>query len=295
MSRHLPLPAGTKVLTRADGRVGVVAGVPKEREGRYRIRFPEGTVEEFLRGELTIYKLTAGEIPGAPASGDFLPYVIYRCVVGSRAYGLDHEGSDVDRRGIYLPPAELHWSLAGVPEQIETPHEECYWEIEKFLRLALKANPNILECLYSPLVEAASPLAQELLAMRRIFLSKYVHCTYNAYVLSQFKKIERDLRSEQGVRWKHVMHLLRLLLSGIVVLREGFVPLRVDLHKDRLLSIRRGEASWESVERWRLDLHKELDLALDSTGLPEHPDYAQANEFLLRARRYATLAEHPQC
>ncbi len=24
-------------------------------------------------------------------------------------------GADVDRRGIYLPPAELHWSLYGVP------------------------------------------------------------------------------------------------------------------------------------------------------------------------------------
>jgi uncharacterized protein len=27
------------------------------------------------------------------------PYVIYRCVVGSRAYGLEGPGSDTDRRG----------------------------------------------------------------------------------------------------------------------------------------------------------------------------------------------------
>jgi predicted nucleotidyltransferase len=30
-------------------------------------------------------------------------HVIYRCVVGSRAYGLDHDESDIDLRGIYLP------------------------------------------------------------------------------------------------------------------------------------------------------------------------------------------------
>jgi RNA repair pathway DNA polymerase beta family len=45
-------------------------------------------------------------------------WVIYRCVVGSRAFGLAEAGSDTDRRGIYLPPAARHWSLAGVPELI---------------------------------------------------------------------------------------------------------------------------------------------------------------------------------
>ena len=50
---------------------------------------------------------------------DLFDHVIYRCVVGSRAYGLDEEGSDTDRRGIYVPPAERHCSLYGVPEQLE--------------------------------------------------------------------------------------------------------------------------------------------------------------------------------
>src|SRR5207253_2613365 len=45
--------------------------------------------------------------------------VIYRCVIGSQAYGLAGEGSDIDRRGIYLPPADLHWSLYGVPGEVE--------------------------------------------------------------------------------------------------------------------------------------------------------------------------------
>jgi predicted nucleotidyltransferase len=101
----------------------------------------------------------------------------------------------VDRRGFYLPPADLEWSLAGVLEQLETDNEEAYWEIEKFIRLALKANPNVLECLYSPLVETCTPLGQELIGMRSAFLSRCVHRTYNAYVLSQFKNLEQDLRS----------------------------------------------------------------------------------------------------
>ena len=103
-------------------------------------------------------------------------------MVGSRAFGLNTEESDIDRRGIYLPPAELHWSLYGVPEQLENDAtEEVYWELQKFLILAIKANPNVLECLFTPLVEKTTPLADELLAMRTAFLSRLVYQTYNGY------------------------------------------------------------------------------------------------------------------
>jgi hypothetical protein len=288
---HLVIPVGTKVLTRADGRVGIVAHTPAAPEHGYRVRFADGEENTYRRNELTIFKHTDAEFPGGPDAEALQRFVIFRCVVGSTAYGLNSEGSDVDRRGFYLPPVDLQWGLAGVPEQLETDDEECYWEIEKFIRLGLKANPNILECLYSPLVETCTPLAAELIGMRQIFLSRHIHRTYNSYVLSQFKKLEQDLRNRHAVRWKHVMHPIRLPLSGVAILKSGFVPLRVDEHRERLLAIRRGEVPWEEVEEWRLRLHGELDRTLDTTSLPEHPDYERANEFLLRARRYAASPE----
>ena len=285
------IPEGTKVLTRPGGPVGVVSHAPSSPEHAYRVRFADGPEESFRRADLSIFKHVQAEIPGTPVSNDLQGFVIYRCIVGSTAYGLSQEGSDIDRRGFYLPPADVEWSLSGVPEQLETDNEEVYWEIEKFIRLARKANPNVLECLYSPLVESCTPLARELIDMRHIFLSQYVHRTYNAYVLSQFKKLEQDLRRQGNVRWKHVMHLIRLLLSGVEVLKNGFVPLRVDEYRDRLLAIRRADVPWDDVERWRLALHKELDEALSATSLPEHPDYQRANDFLIRARRIAASPE----
>lgn len=229
--------------------MGIVAKAPAKPEHSYLVRFAEGGEDSYRRQELTIFKHTDGEIPGAPDPTSLRAFIMFRCIVGSRAYGLDLEGSDVDRRGFYLPPANLHWSLAGVPEQLESDHEECYWEIEKFIRLGLKANPNILECLYSPLVETCTPLARELINIRHIFLSRHIHRTYNSYVLSQFKKLEQDLRNEHCLRWKHVMHLVRLLLSGIVILKNGFVPLRVEEHRERLLAIRRGDVPWTASRR----------------------------------------------
>jgi predicted nucleotidyltransferase len=289
---HLVIPPGTKVLTRSEGRVGVIVHVPATPEHAYRVRFADGREDSYGRDELRIFKHVDAEIPFGPDFAYLLRFVMFRCVVGSTAFGLNDDESDVDRRGFFLPPADLHWGLAGVPEQIETEHEECYWEIEKFIRLALKANPNVLECLYSPLVETCTPLAAELIEMRQIFLSRHIHRTYNSYVLSQFKKLEQDLRSQHGIRWKHVMHLIRLLLAGIAVLKNGFVALRVDDYREQLLTIRRGAIPWEQVEKWRLSLHKEMDRMMEVTHLPEHPDYERANKFLLRARRFATSTEY---
>lgn len=106
--------------------------------------------------------------------------------------------------------------------------------------------------------------------------------------MSQFKKLEQDLRARGEIKWKHAMHLLRLLLSGISALREGELRVRLDEERDALLAIKRGERPWSDVNAWRLRLHKEFDAAFASTKLPERPDYHWANEFLLKARREMT-------
>jgi len=139
-------------------------------------------------------------------------------------------------------------------------------------------------------VEKTTPLADELLEMKSAFLSRLVYQTYNGYVMSQFKKMQSDLRNQGKVKWKHVMHLIRLLIAGIHVLRHGFVPVRVEEHREQLLAIKRGEMPWQETERWRLSLHAEFDRALSETSLPERPNYEQANTLLVKARR-AALSE----
>lgn len=274
------------------GAVGVVVKSPSDVDHAYRVKFPDGVEETLNSGDLTtLAKFKEGVIGDSSLisqGSELFDRVIFQCIIGSQAYGLADGESDIDRRGFYLPPAEMHWSLYGVPEQLECYEtQESYWEIQKFLVLALKANPNVLECLYSPLVEKATPLAEELLGMREIFLSRMVYQTYNGYVMSQFKKMQADIRNQGQVKWKHVMHLIRLLISGIRVLREGFVPVRVDEHREQLLAIKKGEVPWEETEKWRLSLHREFDQALEQTTLPERPDYEKANAFLVKARRSA--------
>lgn len=280
------------------GAVAIVLKAPPDLRHSYWVRFLDGLEAPLKPNELMLLaQYKEGEIGDSAitaARTNLYDRVIYRCVIGSQAYGLAGENSDVDRRGIYLPPAELHWSLFSVPEQLENePAQEAYWELQKFLVMALKATPNVLECLYSPLVETVTPLAEELLAMRSAFLSRLVYQTYNGYVTSQFKKMQADIRNQGGVKWKHVMHLIRLLLSGIEVLRSGYVPVRADEHRERLLAVRRGEVPWEETEKWRLELHRRFEAAFTETKLPERPDYERANQFLVHARRLAVREELP--
>jgi predicted nucleotidyltransferase len=274
------------------GAVGVVTRTPAVAGEAFLVRFPDGFEKSLERSQIEVLKHFKDRLgDGLPsAEFDLESFIIYRCVVGSRAYGLDNDESDTDRRGIYLAPAELEWSLFGAPEQFEdNATQSCYWELQKFLTMALKANPNILECLYSPMVEKVTPLGAELIAVRQGFLSQMIFQTFNGYAMSQFKKIEQDIRNQGEVRWKHAMHLLRLLLTGAATLREVRVPVRVEAHRERLLSVKRGELPWAEVDVWRKELHLDFERALTETKLPERPDYEAANRFLIRARREMTI------
>ncbi len=270
------------------GAVGIVTRTPTGDQKQFLIRFPDGYEASLRREQLDVLKHFKDRLPdaGSDSGFDLEQFIIYRCVVGSRAYGLDHDDSDTDRRGVYLAPADLQWSLFGAPEQFEdNATQSCYWELQKFLIMALKANPNILECLYTPMVEKTTELGAELLALRQGFLSQMIFQTFNGYAVSQFKKIEQDLRNHGEVRWKHAMHLLRLLLTGAATLRTGNVPVRVEAHRDRLLAVKRGEVAWAEVDAWRKELHRDFERALAETRLPERPDYEAANRFLIKARR----------
>src|SRR6056297_1100561 len=258
------------------GAVGVIVRSPVDRTHAYRVKFSDGLEAPIHHDQLVrLSEFKTNQIRESDSplmSAGLYERVIFRCVIGSRAYGLEDEASDTDRRGIYLPPADLQWSLYGVPEQLENDEtQEVYWELQKFIVLALKANPNVLECLYSPIVETTTPLGDELLAIREAFLSKLVFQTYSGYVASQFKKMQTDIRNQGRVKWKHVMHLIRLLLSGTHVLREGVMIVDVGEHREQLLTIKRGEMSFDEADRWRKRLQSEFESAFKTTMLPDRP------------------------
>lgn len=280
------------------GDIGSIAGVPIDPDHAYRVRHADGKESSYLRRELSVlndFQTNEWRTRDPLDEHALGQCVVYRCVIGSRAYGLDHEGSDTDRRGVYVPPARMHWSVFGVPEQLENEQtQECYWEIEKCVRLALKANPNVLEVLHSPIVEHIDPTGQMLLDIRDCFVSKLIYQTFNGYAIAQFRKIEQDLRTGGRVKWKHAMHLIRLLHSGTIALKTGRLPVRVEDPSVRvqLISIRNGEMAWDHVDALRLQLHRAFEAAFADSTLPDRPDHTLANRTLVAIRATMAQREH---
>ncbi|WP_432119070.1 nucleotidyltransferase domain-containing protein [Streptomyces sp. bgisy032] len=221
-------------------------------------------------------------------------HTIYACVMGSRAFSLATEGSDTDRRGVFLAPTPLFWRFDKPPTHVEGPGEEQFsWELERFCELALRANPNILECLHSPLVEHADATGRELLALREAFLSRRAHETFTRYAHGQRRKLEADVRTHGSPRWKHAMHLLRLLLSARDLLRTGTLTIDVGEHREPLLAVKRGEVPWPRVESWMSGLAAEAAEAAHRSPLPREPDRRRVEDFLIRVRRASALQAGP--
>ena len=135
---------------------------------------------------------------------------IYLTIAGSRAYGMENELSDLDIRGIVIPPREIEYNLyhrfeqAENNEQINTmvSHmanplnpkiEGTVYSMRKFFLLAAEVNPNIIELLFTNESEhiIITPIMRKLLDNKSLFLSNKARWTFSGYAAAQLKKIER--------------------------------------------------------------------------------------------------------
>lgn len=155
---------------------------------------------------------------------------ILQGIVGSTAYGLAREGSDIDRMSVFvastLEIAGLDWHQSKDSQVKQGPEGDDFsaHEVGKFVRLALKANPTITELLWLEQYEILDNLGKSLVSVRRFFLSSSgVKSAYLGYANAQFQKFEKS-----GIKKrKHARHCLRLLRQGLELLETGAIEIQV--------------------------------------------------------------------
>lgn len=115
--------------------------------------------------------------------------IIYGCIVGSHAYGTNVEGSDIDKKWVYVQSAESFF-LDGYKPQIEISKDEVAYELSRFLELCEKANPTILEMLFSPedMILCKHSAFDSIIRMRKSFLTKACRHSFSGYAISQIEK-----------------------------------------------------------------------------------------------------------
>ena len=115
-------------------------------------------------------------------------HIIFECISGSRAYGLDTPTSDTDIRGVFVLPKAHFYSLDYIGQINNETNDIVYYELRKFIELCSKNNPNILELLNVP--EECDlykhPIFDQI--SLEIFLSKLCEKSFANYAFTQIKK-----------------------------------------------------------------------------------------------------------
>lgn len=119
---------------------------------------------------------------------------IYLTKYGSHAYGTSTPESDLDIRGIAIPPKEYYFGVLSTFEQYlsSEPYDLCIFDLRKFVKLALDFNPNAVEILFTEQedhIYEKSPV-QKLFDNKEKFISKKAKHTLSGYSRAQIKRIK---------------------------------------------------------------------------------------------------------
>lgn len=126
-------------------------------------------------------------------------------LTGSRGYGLNTATSDYDYRGVFVATKPYYLGFSKIEQKDRgwttepgnfnyLGRDTCIYELRKFLELSADNNPNILEMLWFKDYVHLTPVGEELLRHKLMFLSTKVKHTYAGYGYAQIKKLESHRR-----------------------------------------------------------------------------------------------------
>lgn len=123
---------------------------------------------------------------------------LYLTYHGSHAYGTSLPTSDLDVRGIAVPPIHYYLGISETFEQAiqSEPVDLTIFGLRKFIKLAADANPNALEILFTDPEDhlLVHPLMHRIFEQKHLFLSKKAKHTFSGYSRAQMKRIRGHYR-----------------------------------------------------------------------------------------------------
>ena len=250
--------------------------------------------------------------------------VQYETIMGSAAYGVSSDTSDVDLYGWAIPPKDdlfphlrgegpgfgRQWKRFAQFEEhpVRDPdasagrgriYDFTIFGIVKFFQLAMENNPNIIDSLFTPItcVLHCTRVGTLVRENRRLFLHRGAWPKFKGYAYSQLHKLavkepigkRAELVAAHGYDTKFAYHVVRLLGEVEQILVEGDIDLQRD--NERLKAIRRGEWTEERLRQWAADKEADLERAYAQSELPATPDEAKIKALLLNCleEHYGTL------
>lgn len=234
--------------------------------------------------------------PG-PYPGEFI-----RGVIGSTIHGLSVAATDdLDLMGVCIESPRSALTTRFEQHVFRTQPEGhpsgpgdvdlTTYTLRKYMRLAMAGNPTVINLLFVPSewLYVWSSAAEQLQAMTPKIISRAVAPRYLGYMRSQHERLigERGqkrtgytrrlkyMSEEQGFDTKYAMHLCRLGVQGIELLRTGKItlPMAEGPERSTLMDIRLGRIPLEDVVEWATELEATLTVLRSASPLPPEPDH----------------------
>jgi predicted nucleotidyltransferase len=250
--------------------------------------------------------------------------VHYEVLMGSVAYGVSSDTSDMDVYGFCIPPKHLVFphldgEILGFgrnkkrfdqyqQHHIKDPgsrkeYDITIYSIVKYFSLCMENNPNMIDSLFVPrrCILHSSQIGEYVRENRLVFLHKGSWHKFKGYAYSQLHKMRTkkpdesskryDSIQEHGYDLKFAYHIVRLLNEIEQILTEH--DLNLERNREQLKSIRRGEWSREQIEEYFEKKEKELETVYTNSSLQHSPDEEKIKTILLNSleMHYGSLGD----
>ncbi len=250
--------------------------------------------------------MTAILWPDMPFSLDNVVLIARRGSETHNTYVKPTDPNSVDDRDIYavaVPPRKYYYGLSTWQhaESIKTDAGGEVWdvvvdEVRKFVSMLTKSNPNVCSMLWLRPEDylKVDPAMQQFIAHRHLFLSKrYGFDAFAGYARAQFKKMQpgafngvmgdkrKRLVEKYGYDCKNAAHTVRLLHTGIELLREGTVNVWRTWDRDMLIDIKTGCWTLDKVKAYAEKHFATLQTEYDASKLQEFPDVEAIEQLLV--------------
>ena len=252
-----------------------------------------------------------------PASDDVAQRIadegmMSRVLVGSGVHGTAIAGQDDrDEMGVCVEPASTvigsgqftHYTFRTQPEGVCSGPGDLdlvVYGLRRYAGPASRGNPTVLLPLFvgDEHVCFVNDFGNELRERTDLFISKRAGERFKGYLHSQRQGLmglrsggsrnqgRADIRARYGFDAKFAMHMVRLGLQGVELLRTGQITLPTpEPELSWLRALRRGEHTKEAALVRAEQLELEIDALLETSRLPDHPDQDAIDQWLESVHR----------
>lgn len=238
----------------------------------------------------------------------------YLTIMGSVAYGVSSDTSDMDLYGFAVPPKtdvfpHLAGEIQGFGRQVQRfeqwqehhikdedaaggkgkEYDFQIFNIVKMFQLCMDNNPNMIDAIFTPqnCILHITKVGQLVRDNRRLFLHKGAWHKFKGYAYSQLHKIHSknpngkriELVQRYGYDTKFSYHVVRLLSEIEQIMVEGDLDLQ--RNNDQLKAIRKGEWTEDYLRKWAADKEAALEDVYLKSELPYGPDEEKIKALLL--------------